>query len=312
MSIVARCAMSCAVASALSLVPALAAEQPAAKTNQIRISYVPPKNPAHQPLYEALKSRGVLEKLQAFFSPLRLPRPLLLKTEGCDGVSNAWYENDSVTLCYEYLTDIYQNAKSEQRPAEVSERAAIVGPFCDVVFHEMGHAVFDYLQIPIFGREEDAADDVSAYLMLQFGREEARELLSGAVYAYATEVKLTGAGEKVTGGDTKRMHQAEVTQKLEKFADEHGTPAQRLYNYFCIAYGADPKYFANVVDKGWLPKSRAEGCEYEYEQIAFAYKTLISPHVDPALARKVRSQRWLPAVKDRPAYHPGEVTPKGP
>jgi hypothetical protein len=295
--------------------PALAAEQAAAKTNQIRIAYVAPKNPAHQPLHDALKQRQVLEKLQAFFSPLRLPRPLLIKVAGCDGVSNAWYEDDAVTLCYEYLDDIFKAARSEKRPPEVSERAALIGPFCDVVFHEMAHALFDYLQIPVFGREEDAADNVSAYVMLQFGRDEARELLAGAVYSYAIEIKLAGTGrsaEPAGPSDPKqRMHKAEVTQKLEKFADEHSTPAQRFYNYFCIAYGADPKYFAGIVEKGWLPKARAEGCEYDYEQIAFAYRTLIGPHVDPKLAKKVRSQKWLPPVKARPAYRPEAAPPQG-
>jgi hypothetical protein len=297
-------AVSCAVACiTLFAGPALASEKAPAKTNRIRIAYVPPKDPAHQPLYDDLRARGILEKLQIFFSPLRLPRPLLLKTEGCNGVSNAWYENGAVTFCYEYLDDIYKNSRSEKRPANVSERAALIGPFCDVVFHEMGHAVFDYLQIPVFGREEDAADGLSAYLMLQFGREEARELLAGAAYSYAVELKLAAS-------DPRLIHKAELTQKIESFADQHGVPAQRLYNYFCIAYGADPKYFAGVVEKGWLPEARAEGCEFEYEQIAFAYRTLISPHVDPALAKKVRSQAWLPPIHGRPTHHPGVAPPR--
>ena len=34
------------------------------------------------------------------------------------------------------------------------------------------------------------------------------------------------------------------------FADEHGTPAQRLYNLLCVAYGSDKELFADVVEKG--------------------------------------------------------------
>ena len=36
---------------------------------------------------------------------------------------------------------------------------------------------------------------------------------------------------------------------------------QRFDNVLCIAYGADSKLFADVVEKGHPPKEGAEGCE---------------------------------------------------
>ena len=47
---------------------------------------------------------------------MRLPRALTLKVEGCDGESNAWYADDAVTVCYEYLADILRNAPKETTP----------------------------------------------------------------------------------------------------------------------------------------------------------------------------------------------------
>ena len=79
------------VCLAVSLCPATAAEY---KSNQIRIEYDPPKNPAHQPIYELLKEVRALERVQTLLSPFRLPRPLLLKLSGCDGESNAWHLAD--------------------------------------------------------------------------------------------------------------------------------------------------------------------------------------------------------------------------
>ena len=35
-----------------------------ARANRVSVSYVPPKNPAHQPIYDQLKEVGFLEKLQ--------------------------------------------------------------------------------------------------------------------------------------------------------------------------------------------------------------------------------------------------------
>src|SRR5262245_48976242 len=73
------------------------AQAPAGNTgNQINISYVEPKNPAHRPIYERLRQRRVLEDLRDFLSPLKLPKPLTIKMEGC-GVVNAYYSAGAVT-----------------------------------------------------------------------------------------------------------------------------------------------------------------------------------------------------------------------
>ena len=83
-------------------------------------------------------------------------------------------------------------------------------------------------------------------------------------------------------------------RSMEDYADEHGTPAQRFFNVLCIAYGADTELFGDIVSKGFLPESRAEFCEEEYELFSLAYEKLISPRIEPELAQKVFERRWLP------------------
>lgn len=78
----------------------------------------------------------------------------------------------------------------------------------------------------------------------------------------------------------------EITLPRQTFSDEHSTPAQRTYNVLCIAYGADKKLFADVVERDLLPKKRAESCDMEYEDLTFAMTKLIAPHIDKAAARK--------------------------
>jgi hypothetical protein len=130
---------------------AAAAKPLVLRADRIKFSCVPPKNSAHEPLFQLLKERRVLEKFKGLVSALRLPRALLLKVEGCDGESNAWYADDAVTVCYEYLEDILQNAPKETRPAGVTRSDAIVGPTLEVFLHEVGHAVIDYLSVPVLG-----------------------------------------------------------------------------------------------------------------------------------------------------------------
>src|SRR5712692_1818831 len=48
---------------------------------QIDIAYVEPRDPRFRPIYDKLKQRQVLEELQSFLAPLRLPRKLQVKID---------------------------------------------------------------------------------------------------------------------------------------------------------------------------------------------------------------------------------------
>ena len=267
---------------ALTLLGTTGAHAARARPNRIDIKYVEPKSPDHQPVFKLLKESRTLEKIREILSPLRLPRRLLLQTAGCDGISNAWYDGESVTVCYEYIDEIWKNAPEKTTPTGIAPVDTLIGPVADVFFHEAGHAVFDILQVPRFGREEDAADQFSTYLMLRFEKADARRLILGSAYQYKGDLAAPT-----------------VTMPRQKFADEHGTPVQRFYNLLCMAYGADPKLFADVVTNDFLPKDRAAGCEDEYHQVDFAMQKLIGPSVDWRLARKLHRE-WLPPVTTKP------------
>jgi hypothetical protein len=241
---------------------------------QVRIVYGEPKNAEQRLINERLRKRRVLEDLQDFLSPLKLPQTLTIKIESCNSIVNAYYSNQAVTICYEYISWIHQIARKVTLSNEISLEDAVVGPFVDVLLHEVAHAIFDLLKIPIFGREEDAADQLAAFILLQFGNDAARRTISGAALLFrqmATEQKPGSAD----------------------YAAVHGLPAQRFVNVLCIAYGSEPKLFADFVKQGFLPVHRIGFCRWEYRQILHAFKTLISPHVDPVLQEKVRGRQWL-------------------
>ena len=106
-----------------------------------------------------MKEHGALERFQGIFSPFRLPIELTLRLEDCNGVSNAWYARPIVTICYEYIDDLRKNAPTETAPADlgftgITPADAIFGEVFYVVAHEMGHAMFDLLDVSIFGRAE--------------------------------------------------------------------------------------------------------------------------------------------------------------
>ncbi len=214
----------CLVALAMCCAPLLCERLTAAdaQPNRIRIEYVPPKAAEHQPIYETLKERRALEKMQEIFAAFRLPTDLTLRTVGCDGVSNAWYDNGQVSVCYEYLNEIRKNVPHGTTAADIDPTDAIVGQFFYGVAHEMGHAMFDLLDVPVFGKSETAADQFATFIMLQFGKDQARRLITGAAYSYKNFL----------------MHPT-VTAPLKAFSDAHSPPAERFYNMLCLAYGAE-------------------------------------------------------------------------
>ena len=248
------------------------------KTDRISIRYVTPENPSHQYIYTHLKQRGALEKLQKILSPLRLPRTLQILLNDCDGDPDAFYDYDdtAITICYEYIEDLWEKMPSETTPSGIAPADTIVGPVFEASLHEVGHALFDMLDLPVLGREEDAADQVAAYILLQFGDAEARRLIDGTVHAYGSEAR-----------------QADPCRSLKDYANEHGTPAQRAFNLMCIAYGSNEKLYGYLVSKGYLPEKRAEFCVEEYEQVLDAFEILIYPHVNFKLAKKALDGAWL-------------------
>jgi Putative metallopeptidase len=243
---------------------------------RIRVEYLAPEDAKQQSVYNLLRERQSLEQLQRLFSPLRLPIELTLKTAGCEGIANAWYERGSVTLCYKLLDVISQPMPNGTAWAGITQGDAVVGQFLYIAAHEIGHAVFDLLNVPLLGREEDAADQFATYFMLRLGNDQARRLIFGAAYYYK-----------------KHLQHPSVTLQLKAFSGEHSTPQQRFYNLLCMAYGANPAMFAEVVDKGYLPKQRAKGCQREYRKVARAFQSLILPHIDPDVASDVLDEAWL-------------------
>src|SRR5262245_45293800 len=127
------------------------AQAAAARASRVSVSYVPPKDPAHQPIYEQLKQLRFLEKLQQFLTPFRLPRALLVKVAGCDGDANAFYEYNVITVCYEYIDQLRKTMPAATTAAGVTPYDAVVGPLIDTCLHEFAHALFEMLEVPVLG-----------------------------------------------------------------------------------------------------------------------------------------------------------------
>lgn len=280
------------VTSASAQIPV---DDPRLKTDQFDFQYVEPTNPAHTPLYEALKRIQLLEKLKEFLSPLRLPIRILMKTEGCNGVANAYFEKDTIKVCYEYFEYIMKQSPKAVRRG-LTPRDALIGPVVDVFLHELGHGIVRVLDIPFFAKEEDTADYIATYILLKLAKDDARRLIVGTAFLMDAEAK----------------EEQEKAAELSTLADSHSLPAQRLFNRLCMAYGSDKELFADAIELGKIPPNRVKWCRWEWVTNEDAFKRLIRPYVDEALWQKVSSKQWFafesPAAATMSAPKEGAAT----
>ena len=126
--------------------------------------------------------------------------------------------------------------------SEFSYQEVVVGSIVGALLHELGHAVFDMNEVPVMGREEDAADLIATFIALQFSKDVARTVVRGTAY----------------------LHKVFFAFGAPLYWDNHGTGLQRYYNSLCIAYGGAPDLFKELVAKSDMPKSRLDNCAHEY------------------------------------------------
>ena len=253
---------------------------------QIGIHYEEPTSPELNGVYAYMKDRKVLEQIQRFLSPLRLPAHLDVVMLECDPNhdspdhgENAYYTPvlRQLRLCYEFVAaDIKAAPETATDDGFITREASIVGDFMGTALHESGHMMFHMLRVPVFGREEDAADEMATYMAFKFNKDIERTIIKGFAYYWATKKDPPG----------------EASGSVY-FSDNHGTASQRMYNTLCLAYGGDPETFQEFIDRGWLPKARADHCAKDFAQLKLAFEKTIEPFLDEDLMARVSKVDWL-------------------
>lgn len=190
---------------------------------------------------------------------LRLPAAVRLRYAEC-GEANAFYDpaEKRITLCFELVEQIAEDFGAQlDDDAELAD--AVNGAVRFIVLHEVGHALVDVLKVPVTGREEDAVDQLSAWLLI--GDEAGDNAVLSAAAAFSLNGQARGeAGE----GD---------------FAGEHSLDEQRYFSMVCWVYGRDPQRHADLVEASGLPATRAAGCVEEYARLDASWRRLLQPQL---------------------------------
>ena len=191
---------------------------------------------------------------------LVLPYDIPVVGSQCGEANDFWDPDEKkLTLCYEDVDNSLKLFKHDSDPAAAARRIA-VGSF----YHELGHMTIDIYDLPVTGREEDVADQLAAYWLL--------EPVDGKVNAD----NVQAAKDTAEWYDLASAAPEDLDDGY--FADEHTLDQARAYDFECWIYGSDPKANADIVSSGKLPEERASGCEGEYNSLARAWSDLLEPH----------------------------------
>ena len=198
--------------------------------------------------------QGLADGLNETFA---LPENVYIGVTEC-GEPNAFYESKlrQLTMCYELYAQLDEVFKPEF-PKEAERDDAVSSAFVFIFFHELGHALIDVYDLPVMGKEEDAVDGLSTWLLTDGTDSGDSMALNGAI-AFA-----------LLGDEEKNL----------PFWDEHSLNTQRFYNTICLVYGQNPKKYGDFVKNGTLPKARAARCSAEYAQVDRAWSKLLAPYI---------------------------------
>jgi hypothetical protein len=146
----------------------------------------------------------------------------------------------------------------------------VVGNTLFVMAHELGHGLINEMNMPVLGREEDAADSFAIVTALNM-----RSRLSERVLIEAAKgLVLSSKRDKKQGN------------ALE-FYDEHGLNLQRAYNVVCFMFGSDPEKYKTLAADTKLPEERQAACPYEWKNMAWSWEEMLKKHLRAADQPKV-------------------------
>lgn len=128
-------------------------------------------------------------------------------------------------------------------------------------YHELGHALIDYLDLPYTGREEDAVDGLAMVLLTR-----TYEGTGGQDVALATSDVFDAFALSDEGA-----------VGFEDYADEHSLDEQRSIQIVCWVYGSAPDEYGSLVEDEYITPERAERCTEEYNDLVGAWDKLLAP-----------------------------------
>jgi hypothetical protein len=148
---------------------------------------------------------------------------------------------------------------SDQKRRQLTD--FVVGNMLFTLLHETAHALVAEMELPVLGREEDAADAFAVVTVLKMGTALSHGVLVEAAKAWF----LTDRRDRKEGDQTQPY-------------DAHGLDEQRAYQIVCLMVGSDKQQFKDLADMTNLPEERQDTCQIDYQRASSSWEKVLRPH----------------------------------
>lgn len=236
-----------------------------AGSGHVIIRYEDAETPEAQRGRQIMQDARVLEDLAAHIEDtLTLPSDMGVVGKQCN-TNNDFYDppTNEIQLCYEAREHAEQLAAGSGGPDPVTPA---VDEAISAAYHELGHATLAVYDLAFTGREEDVADQLSAFMLLTPGAD-------GKPYPNGVRIATNTAREwKLSAKESGDANEL-------PFWDGHSMDITRMYNWECWIYGSDTAANASIVTSGDLPEDRAGNCEEEFQKMSRGWQQLLGSHL---------------------------------
>jgi Putative metallopeptidase len=232
-------------------------------TGTIHVVYDPPTSSDNAQAEQILRLGGTDGVAKGFTHSFALPSDITIHAVN-EFVGPNWNpRTKTITVSYPFVVYIAKTLK-ENFPAlrsndyEFGQELAAVDGF--VLTHEFGHALIALFNLPVLGKEEDAADSLAAVFFIKF-------VSGGAQYAFDA---------------AKFFHAMSARQRKlapADYWDQHSLDEQRADSIVCWVAGSGQQTYQAVAKLGILGQDRLKTCPAEYQQKLQSWTELLRQHV---------------------------------
>jgi len=236
-----------------------------ATSGNISTQYAKPGGGSNAVGAELLKAVDIGNLASILGTTFDIPKHITVEAvNGLDGGPHYDPSNDTITFQYGFAALIYQTLKESNPDWSTHKVGFATGAVIGFIMeHEFTHALIHIYNLPVLGKEEDAADTLATLLLLKSPKGD--KLALGAAEFWAD---FSGRQNPPAIAD---------------YADAHSLDLQRAYSIICDIAGSNQERYNEINQAGILPKGDIQACPAQYQQDVKSFTQVLQPHVNGQL-----------------------------
>jgi putative metallopeptidase DUF4344 len=236
-------------------------EQGSTVAGNISTTYAKPSGKSNALGATFLKAVDIGNLADILGNTFEIPKHITVKAvNGLDGGPHYDPADNTITFQYGFAALIYQTLQQSNPDWSQHKLGFATGAVIGFILeHEFTHALINIYNLPVLGKEEDAADTLATLLLLKSPQGE--KLALGAAEFWAD---FSGRQDPPAIAD---------------YADAHSLDLQRAYTIVCDIAGSNQQRYDEVNQAGILPKGDIQSCPAQYQQDVKSFTQVLQPHV---------------------------------